>query len=132
MREIQLCDLLRARWNAARNAPRHAFGWKCWDIQHNSGAASMQRRPLTFGTLTAYRYRQAKLDFIHLRWRESITIATIRAFTMFSSSILWIGDMRKTPCVKIKPVQSRIFHLLQLDKVEISDYNDSAARLSNI
>jgi hypothetical protein len=38
---------------------------------------------------------------------------------MFSSSILWIGDMRKTPCVKIKPVQSRIFHLLQLDKVEV-------------
>src|SRR5215472_14275875 len=38
---------------------------------------------------------------------------------MFSSSPLWIGDMRKTPCVKIKPVQSRIFHLLQLDKVEL-------------
>ena len=26
--------------------------------------------------------------------------------------------MRKTPCVKIKRVQSRVFHLLQLDKVE--------------
>src|SRR5215831_2288814 len=39
---------------------------------------------------------------------------------MFSSSPLWIGDMRKTPCVKIKPVQSRIFHLLQLNKVELS------------
>jgi len=38
---------------------------------------------------------------------------------MFSSSPLWIGDMRKTPCIKIKPVQSRIFHLLQLDKVEL-------------
>jgi hypothetical protein len=38
---------------------------------------------------------------------------------MFSSSPLWIGDMRKTPYVKIKPVQSRIFHLLQLDKVEL-------------
>jgi LssY C-terminus len=38
---------------------------------------------------------------------------------MFLSSPLWIGDMRKTPCVKIKPVQSRIFHLLQLDKVEL-------------
>jgi hypothetical protein len=27
--------------------------------------------------------------------------------------------MQKTPCVKIRPVQSRVFHLLQLDKVEL-------------
>ena len=37
---------------------------------------------------------------------------------MFSSSPLWIGDLRKTIRVKIEPIQSRIFHLLQLDKVE--------------
>jgi len=37
---------------------------------------------------------------------------------MFSSSSIWIGDMRKIPCVKIKLVQSRVFHLLQMDKVE--------------
>jgi len=54
-----------------------------------------------------------------MRWRESTTIAAIRAFTIFSSSPLWIGDKRKTPCVIIKPVQLRVFHLLQLDKVGI-------------
>jgi hypothetical protein len=46
---------------------------------------------------------------------------------MFSSSPLWIGDMRKTPCVKIKPVQSRVFHLLQMDKVELRAKPKSAA-----
>jgi len=49
---------------------------------------------------------------------------------MFSSSPLWIGDMRKTSCVKIKPVQSGVFHLLQLDKVELRDCLKSSASLA--
>jgi hypothetical protein len=39
---------------------------------------------------------------------------------MFSNSPRWIGDRRKIRLVKIKPVHSRVFRLLQLDKVELS------------
>jgi hypothetical protein len=38
--------------------------------------------------------------------------------------------MRKTPCVKIKPVQSRVFHLLQMDKVELKSCTVIAQRAS--
>jgi hypothetical protein len=33
--------------------------------------------------------------------------------------------MRKTSCVKIRPVHSRVFHLLQLDKVELRHFSPS-------